>query len=137
MFYAALEATLLAYLREDYDAIPALRMMRLPEEQISERAEHMMRKLRISSPKLRVEVMQVQSVIGGGSAPGATLASRALALSSNEIGADEIARRLREWEVPVIARVEERRVLLDLRTVEPEHDEVVLRAVDQLVARGS
>ena len=50
MFYAALEATLLAYLREDYDAIPALRMMRLTEEQIDERAEHMMRKLHISTP---------------------------------------------------------------------------------------
>ena len=40
MFYAALEATLLAYVREDYDAIPALRMMRLTEEQLDERAQH-------------------------------------------------------------------------------------------------
>src|SRR5450631_640977 len=44
MFYAALEATLLAYLREDYDSLPALRMMRLTEEAIGERAEHVMRK---------------------------------------------------------------------------------------------
>src|ERR1039457_6780340 len=41
MFYAALEATLLAYLREDYDAIPALRMLRLTEEAIGERAEQL------------------------------------------------------------------------------------------------
>jgi len=131
-FYAALEATLLAYLREDYDAIPALRMMRLTEGQIDERAEHMMRKLHISRPKLRVEVVQVQSVIGGGSAPGATLPSRALAVSSVELSADEIAKRLRQWEMPVIARVEEGRVLLDLRTVEPEQDGTVLRAVESL-----
>jgi L-seryl-tRNA(Ser) seleniumtransferase len=132
MFYAALEATLLAYLREDYDAIPALRMMRLTVGQIDERAEHMMRKLHISSPKLRVEVVEAQSVIGGGSAPGATLPSRAVAVSSDEMGADEMARRLRGWDTPVIARVEEGRLLLDLRTVELSQDEIVLRALEQL-----
>jgi L-seryl-tRNA(Ser) seleniumtransferase len=132
MFYAALEAALLAYLREDYDAIPALRMMRLTEEQIGERAEHMMRRLRISSPRLSVEVVKTQSVIGGGSAPGATLASRAVAVSSAELSADEIARRLRARETAIVARVEDGRVLLDLRTVEPEQDEVVVRAVEKL-----
>jgi L-seryl-tRNA(Ser) seleniumtransferase len=132
MFYAALEATLVAYLREDYDSIPALRMMRLTDDQIDERAEHMMRKLHISAPKLSVEVVAVQSIIGGGSAPGATLASRALAVSSHEMGADVIARKLREWGTPVIARLEEGRVLLDLRTVEPEQDEVVVAAVESI-----
>jgi len=132
MFYAALEATLLAYLREDYDSLPALRMMRLTEEQIDERAELMMRKLHISTPRLNVEAVAVRSVIGGGSAPGATLPSRAVAVSSTEMGADEIARKLREWETPIIARVEEGRVLLDLRTVEPSNDAAVMAALDSL-----
>ena len=132
MFYAALEATLLAYVREDYDALPALRMMRLTEEQLDERAQHMFRKLRISAPRLNVEVVATRSVIGGGSAPGATLASRAVAVSSDEIGADEIARKLREWETPVIARVEDGRVVMDLRTVEPEKDAVVVAAVESI-----
>ena len=132
LFYAALEATLLAYLREDYDSLPALRMMRLTEEAIDKRAEHLMRKLHISNPRLDVEVVATRSVIGGGSAPGATLPSRALAVSSPEMGADAIAQKLREWETPIIARVEEGRVLLDLRTVEPSKDEVVLGAVENL-----
>jgi len=132
MFYAALEATLLAYLREDYDSLPALRAMRLTEEAIDERTEHLMRKLHISCPQLVIEAVATRSVIGGGSAPGATLASRAVAVSSREMGADEIARKLREWETPIIARVEEGRVLLDLRTVEPRQDAVVLRAVEGL-----
>jgi L-seryl-tRNA(Ser) seleniumtransferase len=72
-------------------------------------------------------------MIGGGSAPGATLASRAVAVSSAEMGADEIARKLREWETPVIARVEQGQVLLDLRTVEPDKDEAVLRAVESII----
>ena len=132
MFYAALEATLLAYLREDYDSLPALRMMRLTEETIDERAEQLMRKLHISSPRLNVEVLATRSVIGGGSAPGATLPTRALAVSSAEMGADEIAKKLRTWETPIIARVEDGRVLLDLRTVGPEQDEAMLRAVEGL-----
>ena len=132
MFYAALEATLLAYVREDYDAIPALRMMRVTEERLDERAQHIMRKLRISAPRLKVEVAETRSVIGGGSAPGATLASRAVTVSSDEIGADEIARKLREWETPVIARVENGRVVMDLRTVEPERDAVVVAAVESI-----
>jgi len=71
-------------------------------------------------------------VIGGGSAPGATLPTRALAVSSAEMGADEIAKKLRTWETPIIARVEDGRVLLDLRTVGPEQDEAMLRAVEGL-----
>src|SRR5271169_3566000 len=132
MFYAALEATLLAYLREDYDALPALRMMRLTEEAIGERAERLMRKLHTSSPRLNVGVVATRSVIGGGAAPGATLPTRALAVSSPDLGADAIAQKLREWKTPIIARVEDGRVLLDLRTVEPEQDAVVLKAVESL-----
>jgi L-seryl-tRNA(Ser) seleniumtransferase len=132
MFYAALEATLLAYLREDYDSVPTLRMMRLTEDAIGERAEQMMRKLHVGNPRLEVEVVATRSVIGGGSAPGASLPTRALAVSSSSIRADEIARRLRGWETPIIARVEEGRVLLDLRTVEPEQDAVIVEAVGKL-----
>jgi L-seryl-tRNA(Ser) seleniumtransferase len=104
----------------------------MTEQQIGERGEELMRKLQISAPRLNVEVVKTQSVIGGGSAPGATLPSRALAISSPDFSADDIARRLREWETPIIARVESARVLLDLRTVDAEQDEVVLRAVEQL-----
>jgi len=132
MFYAALEATLLAYLREDYHSLPTLRMMRLTEEAIDERAEHLMRKLRISSPQLYIAVVATRSVIGGGSAPGATLPTRALAVSSPDISADSIAQQLRAWAMPIIARVEEGRVLLDLRTVEPAQDAEILKAMESL-----
>lgn len=132
MFYAALEATLLAYLREDYDSLPALRMMRLTERAIDERAEHLMRKLHVSSPRLDIEVVATRSVIGGGSAPGSTLPTRALAVSSATMSADVIAETLRRWATPIIVRVEQGRVLLDLRTVEPEHDGLILKAVESL-----
>ena len=132
MFYAALEATLLAYLREDYDAIPTLRMMRVSEEALQHRAEHLARQLRITSPDLLAEVVQTRSVLGGGSAPGATLPSRAVAIRSESVSADAILKQLRQWQTPIAGRAEDGRVLLDLRTVEPEHDTVIAAALERL-----
>jgi L-seryl-tRNA(Ser) seleniumtransferase len=130
MFYAALEATLLAYLREDYDTIPALRMMRVSDEELKSRAEHLMRRLHVTCPRLHFEVIVSRSVLGGGAAPGSTLPTHVLAVSSTSMKADEIAEKLRQWETPIIARVEDRRVLLDLRTVTQEEEAAVAAALE-------
>ena len=130
--YAALEATLLAYVKHDHDAIPVLRMMRLSKEEIGARAEGMAQKVR--SQKWSVDVIDGESVIGGGAAPSATLPTRLLAISHKDYSADELAERLRSSVPPVIGRVEEGRVLLDLRTVFPEQDEVLVHAFRQVAA---
>jgi L-seryl-tRNA(Ser) seleniumtransferase len=135
MFYAALEATLLAYLREDYDSIPTLRMMRGSEEDLQERAEQIVRSLRNRSANLKVEVVESRSVLGGGSAPGTSLSSRAVAVTSDDGSPDQILERLRRWETPIIARVEDDRVLLDLRTVEAAQDAVIVAALEGLPAK--
>ena len=126
--YAALEATLLAYIRQDHDAIPALRMLRLPAQEIERRAEAVKQKLD-KAGRLSLELVDGRSVVGGGAAPAATLPSRLLAVTCEGLSADQFAARLRAAEPPVIARVEEGRVLLDLRTVFPEQDELVARAL--------
>ena len=128
--YAALEATLLAYVKHDHDAIPALRMMHLSKEEINQRAEAVAGNVR--SSVLKVEIIDGESVIGGGAAPSAVLPTRLLAVSREGLSADEISARLRASEPPVIARVEEGRVLLDLRTVFPEQDEKVMAALRAL-----
>jgi L-seryl-tRNA(Ser) seleniumtransferase len=127
--YAALEATLLAYVRQDHDSIPGLRMMRLPAGQIRQRAEALAARLALSAPKLGVEVVEGESVIGGGSTPGARLPTWVLAVTAEGLSADQAAARLRAAETPVIARVEEGRVLLDLRTVFPQQDAAVEAAL--------
>ena len=121
--YAALEATLLAYVKRDHDAIPTLRMMRLGKQEITRRAEALAEKVR--TPKLTVELLDGESVIGGGAAPSSALATCLLGLGCDGLTAGELAARLRQSETPVIVRVEEGRVLLDLRTVLPEQDEVL------------
>ena len=127
--YAALEATLLAYVKGNHDAIPALRMMRLPKEEIGKRAEAVAKKLPSS---LSVEVRDGKSVIGGGAAPSATLPTRVLSITCEGLSADEISARLRAYDPPIIARVEDGRVLLDLRTVFPEQDEAIAQALRQV-----
>jgi L-seryl-tRNA(Ser) seleniumtransferase len=130
--YAALEATLLAYVKRDHDAIPALRMMRLTQQEIGKRAEALTSK--VTSSKLQAEIVDGESVIGGGAAPSSVLPTRLLAISCAGLSADELAARLRAADPPVIARVEDGRVLLDLRTVFPEQDELMTAVLHQIVA---
>jgi L-seryl-tRNA(Ser) seleniumtransferase len=131
--YAALEATLLAYVKGDYDAIPALLMMRMTKQQIGGRAEAITRQLQDES-RLSVEVIDGESVIGGGAAPTAKLSTRLLAVTLQGVGADELQARLRSRELPVIARVQDGRVLLDLRTVLAEQDAVVISSLRAVAA---
>ncbi|MBZ5568681.1 MAG: L-seryl-tRNA(Sec) selenium transferase [Acidobacteriia bacterium] len=129
LIYAALETTLLAYVCQDHDAVPALRMMRLSAEEIGQRAQALARKLRLP---VSGEVIGGESVIGGGAAPGAALPTRLLTLTWADLSADEFASRLRKNDPPIIARVEEGRVLLDLRTVFPEQDEEIGKALQAI-----
>ena len=129
--YAALEATLLLYVRQEHDAIPAVRMMRLRAEEIEQRAAALAKNL---LPPLRAELMDGESLLGGGSAPGAALPTRLLAITCDQLSADELAARLRASAPPILARVEEGRVLLDLRTVFPAEDAQVAEALRRIAA---
>jgi len=68
-------------------------------------------------------------VIGGGAAPSATLPTRVLAITCEGLSADELSARLRTYDPPIIARVEDGRVLLDLRTVFPDQDDIIANAL--------
>jgi L-seryl-tRNA(Ser) seleniumtransferase len=130
--YAALEATLMEYVRQNHDAIPFLRMLRMPAEDVRSRALAMREKL-TSATHLKTEVVAGESLVGGGSAPTSTLPTFLLALTCDFLTADELATRLRRSEPAIIARVEEGRVLLDLRTVfAPSEDETIARALVNL-----
>jgi len=132
LIYAALEATLLAYVRRHHDSIPALRMMGLSKDGIGKRAEALA--ARVASPRLQVEVRDGESLLGGGAAPSSVLPTRVLALACDGLSADELEARLRGSEPAIIARVDEGRVLLDLRTVFPEQDGSIEAALNRISA---
>jgi L-seryl-tRNA(Ser) seleniumtransferase len=128
--YAALEATLLVYVKRDYEAVPALRMMGLTAEEIGRRAEAVA--AGIKSTRLQVEIIDGESVIGGGAAPSSVLPTRLVALTCEGLSADELAARLRASDPPIVARVEDGRVLLDLRTVFAAQDAMIVAALTQI-----
>jgi L-seryl-tRNA(Ser) seleniumtransferase len=131
--YAALESTLLAYVKRDHDAVPVLRMMRLSKEEITRRAEKIVATVESAQLKhLKLELFDGESVIGGGAAPSAILPTRLVALTHADLSADELSARLRSSTPPIIARVEEGRVLFDLRTVFPEQDANLANALASL-----
>jgi L-seryl-tRNA(Ser) seleniumtransferase len=142
--YAALEATLLAYVKRDYQAIPTLRMMGLTKEEIGRRTETLVQRAaskahppaknagRVGQPRLRIEVIDGESVVGGGASPSSVLPTRLLALQHDELNADELAARLRGNDPPIIARVADGQVLLDLRTVFPEQDDQLAAAIEKI-----
>ncbi len=127
LIYAALEATLLAYVKMDYESIPALRMMHLSKDTIARRAEALA--IQVARIGLEADLLDGESVIGGGAAPSAVLPTKLLAFSCMGLSADEFATQLRKAATPVIARVEDGRVLIDLRTVFPEQEEALANAL--------
>src|SRR5580698_1496591 len=104
-------------------------MLRTPEEAIRRRCEDIAGA--VDHAHLVVEATAVKSVIGGGTAPRSTLSNHALALKHGELSASALFAALRRLSPPIIGRIEEDRVLLDLRTVEPEFDQLLIRMLNQ------
>ena len=126
---AALTATLLHYLRsEAEEEIPIWRMIGAPVESIKERAQRWQGQVGGDAPG---ELRSSRSAVGGGSLPGETLPTWVLALSCSHVrgGPEEVMARLRRADPPVVARIEEDLVMLDPRTVLPEEEEAMIRAL--------
>jgi L-seryl-tRNA(Ser) seleniumtransferase len=107
-------------------------MMRLTIEEIGHRAEALANLVR--SANLATEIIDGESVIGGGAAPSSVLPTRLLALRCEGVSADEFSTRLRASDPPVIARVEQGRVLLDLRTVFVDQDSLIAAVLDRIAS---
>jgi len=130
---AALEATLGAYLRGAWDEIPALRMIRMTPPEVKRRAENFLRELRPELPLDEVEINIVDgaSLVGGGSTPSQSLPTKVIRIASARYSATKLEQRLRHAPggVSVIARVEEERLILDLRTVFPEQEPLLIKTL--------
>ena len=128
--YAALEATLQAHAAgRAAGELPVWRMLALTAGDIDARAAVVAAAL---PSTLNVEIIEGQSAIGGGSAPDVELPTRLIAIAHASLSADDIEARLRAGDPPVIVRIQDGRVLIDLRTVAPEEDAVVIAALGAL-----
>jgi L-seryl-tRNA(Ser) seleniumtransferase len=127
LIYQALENTLRALLFEQWERIPALAMIRISTEQVRERAE----RLAGGVPSLRARIEPGESVIGGGSTPAQSIPTWLIVMELQDVTGAE--KRLRSGDPPVIARIEDDRILLDLRTVFAEEEEELKRALEVLM----
>lgn len=124
MTLAALEATLRLYLdpARALREVPVLKMLTMSEEELHRRAEEFAARLR-TLPNLDVEVRDDSAFVGGGSLPEVALPSTVIVIRAKDSSENELAARLRAGSPPVIARVHDGAVFLDLRTVfEPQED---------------
>jgi L-seryl-tRNA(Ser) seleniumtransferase len=124
---AGLEATARAYRDTDtaLQEIPVLRMLSRSEEEVWAHAEALARRIR-SETDLEAAVEAVQGAVGGGTYPEVALPSWAVVLAGPP-GAAALARELRDGDPPVVGRVEDDRLILDLRTVDPEEEDTLVR----------
>ena len=130
---AALEVTLSAYLRAAWDEIPVMRMIRMTPQELKRRAENFIRELRPGLPpdEVEIEVVDGASLAGGGSTPAQSLPSKVIRIASVRYSAAKLEQRLRRAPagISVIARVEEDRLVLDLRTVFPGQELLLVKAL--------
>jgi L-seryl-tRNA(Ser) seleniumtransferase len=120
---AALGATLVHYLRGEAEReVPVWRMISASSAQLESRA-------RLLAKQLGATAVETRSAIGGGSLPGQTQPSWAVAFETP--APDRMAATLRRANPPIIGRIDDNRVLLDLRAILPEQDAVVAVAVQE------
>jgi len=130
---AALLATLEIYRDGNAEEeLPVWRMIAAPPRSLAARARGVAAKL--TAAGISADVMEVRSTVGGGSLPEETQPSFAVAIGG--ASATRIAQALRFADPPVVARIVEEHVALDLRSVLPEDDEVLARAVIGALAKG-
>ena len=126
LIYQVLENTLRNLLLERWDGVPALAMLRQSADQIRQRAQALVARL----PGLRAEVVAGQSVTGGGATPEQSIPTWVIAVDCANVV--EAERRLRAGDPPVVARIEEGRLILDLRTVFSAEEEELTSALNML-----
>jgi L-seryl-tRNA(Ser) seleniumtransferase len=123
---AALQATLLHYARGEAEReVPVWRMIATPLPDLAARAADLAAGLRAAG--IPATVVQASSTVGGGALPGETLPTWAAAVAAP--APDALAAALRRGDPPVVGRILDEQLLLDLRTVPPAMDELLLRAV--------
>ncbi len=135
--YAALERTLALWRTPaGRSRLPVYRMITLSAETVALRARSMLDRL-AGTPRLTLTIIDGLSTIGGGSSPGSTLPTALVAAAVAGLSAAALDARLRAGDPPVVARIANERVLIDLRTVAEEDDPIVAAALESAASGQS
>jgi L-seryl-tRNA(Ser) seleniumtransferase len=128
---AILQETLNTYLEGAHAELPLWKLATAPAEELEARARALAEAVTESTRSIKAEAVATTSISGGGSMPGAEIPSWGIALAHGEITADRLDAALRRGDPPVVGRIENDRLILDLRTVFPKQDEALARLVHE------
>ncbi len=131
LIIAAMETSLRLTLSQEVEALPVYRMIRMSRDTLLRRAQPFLTVLLQPEGLPRVQLSEGHSLLGGGSTPEQKLPTPLLAVEGDVVA---IEKALRQWDPPIIARIEEGRLLLDLRTVDESDDATVLAALQAITA---
>ena len=128
---AALEATLVSHQKDvAHEDVPVIEMLALTADELEQRARSLVET--VSTTDLQLELVPGESAIGGGAGPTSTLPTTLIALTHPNKSAQEIEHQLRTSSPPIIARISEGKVLLDLRTIFSEEIPALRAALENL-----
>ena len=135
MTLAALDATLLDHESgRAHERVPVLRMLHASRAELEARTSALVAALARAAPALEASLVEAESAVGGGASPTVGLPTPAVAVQPGPAGADAFAARLRAASPPVVARVADNRVVVDLRTVSRDEEHLVVAALAQASA---
>jgi len=132
MTLASLEATLKLYLdeKEALEHIPTLHMISLSKERLFGKADVL--KTKLSDLDFDIRIEEDKAEVGGGSYPASYLESVAVKLTHRKLHATEIERRLLEVEIPIITRIKDNSIILDMRTLRTREFDIVKAALEEV-----
>ena len=135
MTLAALNATLLCYRNQDLDGnqIPLLRMLSIPNENLKLRAGKIAEQIEHLSGFKSAIAEPCQSMLGGGSVPTQQIDSWCVSMETESMSVDALANQLRNDEPAVIGRIHNDRLVLDLRTIHPQYDILLVELLSKVV----
>jgi L-seryl-tRNA(Ser) seleniumtransferase len=137
MTLAALEATLRLYLNEEraLREVPGLRMLGTPLAELRQRAEGLAARLREIEGMASVQVGEDVAYVGGGSLPDQAMKTVVLEVAARDLGDTQLAYRLRMGEPAVMGRLRDGKLVLDVRTIFPQQEDVLVEAVRAAVCK--
>jgi L-seryl-tRNA(Ser) seleniumtransferase len=130
MVIAGLEQVILSYLKKEEEKIPIWKFISTPLDSLRKRGEEISRKLIESG--IPIFLKESKSTVGGGSLPGESLPTIVLSIES-QTPPDSLAEKFRSLNYPIIGRIEKNRFVLDLRTIFPEQDEIVVESIKKVL----
>ncbi len=130
MVIAGLEQVILSYLKKEEERIPIWRFISTPLDGLRKRGEEISRRLKEFG--ISISLRESKSAVGGGSLPGETLPTIVLSIES-QTPPECLAEKFRSLDYPIIGRIEKNRFVLDLRTIFPEQDEMVIKGIKNVI----